>query len=213
MPTRVAVFDNHPVVHRGLTSLLPKHGFIVVCQSTDANQATKKISESSADVVITDPNLPGKDGLAVLESIYESELTVKPLVYSDRDDPTLVARSIVWGANDFVLKTDPIDHLIRGLKNCLLDSSKPQVQSELFQHTKKRMRRQRLPSEENPFGLTHREIQVFTHLGFGLSNQEIALSLGVGVETAKEYVQNVMRKQNFNDRTQAAVAAIRNGLA
>lgn len=213
MPTRVAVFDNHPVVHRGLTSLLPMHGFIVVCQSTDANQAVDKISESSAEVVITDPNLPGRDGLAVLESIHESELTARPLVYSDRDDPTLVARSVVWGAHDFVLKTDPVDHLIRGLKNCLLDPNKPQVQSELFQQTKNRMRRQRLPNDENPFGLTQREIQVFTHLGFGLSNQEIALSLGVGVETAKEYVQNVMRKQNFNDRTQAAVAAIRNGLA
>lgn len=213
MPTRVAVFDKHPVVHRGLTKLLPAHDFIVVCQAADANEAVRQIHESAAQIVITDPNLPGEDGLQVLESVYDSELNVKSVVYSNRDDPTLVAHSIVWGAADFVLKTDPVENLIRSLQNCLLDRDKPPIPSLLFQQIKKRMRWQRFSSEETPLGLTSREVQVLTHLGFGLSNREIALSLGIGVETAKEYVQNIMRKQNFKDRTQAAVAAIRHGLA
>ena len=64
-----------------------------------------------------------------------------------------------------------------------------------------------------PRDLTNRETQVLCHLGFGLSNREIAMSLSISVETVKEHVQNILRKLDSRDRTEAAVWAVRNGLS
>jgi DNA-binding NarL/FixJ family response regulator len=60
--------------------------------------------------------------------------------------------------------------------------------------------------------LTKRESQVLQHVAMGLSNREIGKSLGISVETVKEHVQNILRKLDVNDRTQAAVWALKNGM-
>jgi DNA-binding NarL/FixJ family response regulator len=60
--------------------------------------------------------------------------------------------------------------------------------------------------------ITPRELQVLRHIGYGLSNEEIARSLGISVETVKEHVQNLLRKLKVHDRTAAAVLAVRAGL-
>ena len=68
------------------------------------------------------------------------------------------------------------------------------------------------PNVRDQLNLTPREIQVLRHIGLGLSNKEIASSLGISVETVKEHVQNILRKVGANDRTDAAVRAVRMGL-
>jgi DNA-binding NarL/FixJ family response regulator len=73
------------------------------------------------------------------------------------------------------------------------------------------MQRPRGPRSEET-SLTHREVQVLKHVALGLSNKEIAQSLDISVETVKEHVQNLLRKLGLNDRTQAAVWAVKQGL-
>ncbi|MFT7643628.1 MAG: DNA-binding NarL/FixJ family response regulator, partial [Pirellulaceae bacterium] len=65
---------------------------------------------------------------------------------------------------------------------------------------------------DNDTSLTNREYQVLRHISYGLSNREIGLSLGISIETVKEHVQNILRKVDVSDRTQAAVWAVRRGL-
>ena len=72
------------------------------------------------------------------------------------------------------------------------------------------MKRSRNFDSESP--LTNRETQVLRHVSMGLKNREIGKSLGISVETVKEHVQNILRKLNVNDRTQAAVWAVKGGL-
>ncbi len=72
------------------------------------------------------------------------------------------------------------------------------------------MRRTTSDNVDSP--LTNRESQVLRHVAMGLSNREIGKSLGISVETVKEHVQNILRKLDVNDRTQAAVWALKNGL-
>ncbi len=211
MPVRVSVFDSHPVIQRGLTQLLPAHGFIVVSQSFDGHEAVQQIHKATPDIVLTDSHLPNDPSLKILEAIHQAELTCRSIVYSQTVNPTLVARSVVWGAVDFVVKTEPNQHLIDSLKKSVSDQDS--VPSTTFQDIKNRMRKRNFAEVDNPHSLTQREFQVLVHLGFGLSNREIAMSLKISVETAKEHVQNILRKQDFNDRTQAAVAAVRLGLA
>ena len=77
---------------------------------------------------------------------------------------------------------------------------------------KKSMNSRRERLEKKDFLLTHREYQVLRHIALGLSNKEIAESLGISVETVKEHVQNILRKINATDRTQAAVWAVKEGV-
>ena len=68
------------------------------------------------------------------------------------------------------------------------------------------------PSNPHTEHLTKRELQILSHLALGLSNREISSSLGISLETVKEHVQNVLRKLKANDRTEAAVWALRKGV-
>lgn len=206
---RVSVFDPHPVVHQGLTRLLPRNGFSVVSQATDGRDCLTTISNARSAIAITDVRMPYVDGLQILEQVRTAELPVKMVVYSAHRNPTYVARSIALGASDYVLKSEHLDQLISALSNIASGIDEP---SELFAEIRNRMQVRKIKAA-NPRGLTDRELQVLRHLGYGLSNREIAMSLGISVETVKEHVQNILRKQDVNDRTAAAVWAVRQGLA
>jgi DNA-binding NarL/FixJ family response regulator len=90
------------------------------------------------------------------------------------------------------------------------DGRSPSRTGELCRVANAMKTRQAIDDDDVP--LTPRESQVLRHVALGLSNREIAHSLDIGVETVKEHVQNVLRKIAVNDRTQAAVWAVRKGL-
>ena len=71
--------------------------------------------------------------------------------------------------------------------------------------------KQKNETEDPEYPLTSREMQVLRHVSMGLSNREVGKALEISVETVKEHVQNILRKLNVNDRTQAAVWAVRSG--
>ena len=209
MQTRIAVFDAHPVVHQGLVELLPQHGFIVVSQSHDGRNAVADVRASGAEMVITDVRMPFVDGLKVLEQLSDAGVTCKSIVYTVHNNPTYVARAIALGAVDFVFKYEPETRLIQALKNAVADI--PPAPDTAFSRFRDHMRQRKFERSEQ-HELTDRECQVLRHLGLGLSNREIGRSLGISVETVKEHVQNILRKQDSNDRTQAAVWAVRDGM-
>ena len=113
---RVSVFDPHPVVHQALTLLLPPNGFSVVSQSQDGRGAVSIVREAQADIVITDIRMPTIDGLKVLEALCDAGLKVRSLVFTADSNPTFVARAIAYGAQDYILKTDPQETLGKRLE-------------------------------------------------------------------------------------------------
>ncbi len=209
MQIRVSVFDAQPVVHQGLIELLPQHGFIVASRSLDGRQAVADVRQARADLVITDVRMPYVDGLKLLELLGDADLPCKCVVFTVHNNPTYVARAIALGAVDFVFKSEPEDHLISALRNAA--SGIPPAPESVFGRFREHMRQRKFERSQQ-HELTDRECQVLRHLGLGLSNREIGRSLGISVETVKEHVQNILRKQDSNDRTQAAVWAVRDGL-
>ncbi len=197
-------------MHEGLTHLLPLYGFAVVSLAKHGRDAVKIAKKAQADIVMTDIHLPGSDGLELLEAIHQSSLSVLTLVYSSHGNPTYIARAIAHGAADFVFKTAPVECLIAALQELAEPDSASK--NQLFVEIRHKLTCREI-DHPNPRDLTHREMQVLRHLGFGLSNREIAKSLGISVETVKEHVQNILRKLGCKDRTEAAVRAVREGLS
>ena len=123
-------------------------------------------------------------------------------------NPTNIARASALGCFEFIQKTSPIEKLVTALLSAA--AGQPTPPTSLLSTTKTRMKRIGSGPAESP--LTKRESQVLQHVAMGLSNREIGKSLGISVETVKEHVQNILRKLDVNDRTQAAVWALKNGM-
>ena len=161
-------------------------------------------------VLITETRIGGQDVLKPLEKVMEAHRDLKVIVFSDREDSTHIARAAALGCYEYFPKTISCGRLVAGI--CCAIAGRPAPADSLLKTTRTRVHRRKLSKGGNEdIPLTNREFQVLSHIAVGMSNREIGKSLTISVETVKEHVQNVLKKLEVNDRTQAAVWAIRKG--
>lgn len=209
MGIRVLIADDHEVVRSGLATLMSENDIEVVGQAATGDEAVSLARQTNPDVVLLDIRMPESDGLGALERIHAEMPSTRVVVLSTYDNPTYIARAVALGADDYLLK---------GLSREELISSITAVASGEAGHRSAELRKiagameTRARSDDEEITLTQRETQVLRHLALGLSNREIGRSLNISVETVKEHVQNILRKINCTDRTQAAVWAVKKGL-
>ena len=134
----------------------------------------------------------------------------KVIVLSTFDSPAYVAEAAALGASDYVLKGATRQELIASIA-AAVNGGSPTRTGQMRRGAGAKTTRQTVGSESVP--LTNREMQVLRQLADGATNKEIGRSLSISVETVKEHVQNLLRKIGVADRTQAAVWAVRDGLA
>jgi len=207
---RVLVADDHEIVRHGLKSVFKDSEICIVGEATDAAEAVTLTSEQRPDVVTLDVRLGAGDGLDAIKAIREANPDTRIVMLSSFDSPTYIARAVSAGASDYLLKTASRKDLIEAVTNAA--RGLPPARSGEFRRISRSMANKSLPDDID-VPLTPRETQVLRLVAMGLSNQEIADSLEISIETVKEHVQNLLRKLSVNDRTQAAVWAIRHGLA
>ena len=206
MTIKVVVADDHEVVRSGLANLLKGSDIEIVDEAVDGDEAVEKTVKHHPDVVLMDIRMPNRDGLSALEVIRGKMPEARVVMLSTYDNPTYVARSVALGATDFVLKGSTRQELVDVITRAA--SGDEPLDTSVLRRVKRVMRR-RHEREDDGIPLTNRELQVLRHVALGLSNREIGQSLGISIETVKEHVQNILRKLDVNDRTQAAVWAVR----
>ena len=211
MTISVLVADDHQVVRTGLACLLEDTDIEIVAEAANGEEAVQRTKECNPDVVLMDIRMPESDGLSALEKIRKEYPELPIVMLSTYDNPTYVARSVALGATDYVLKDSGRGALITAIKRAA--SGEPPSEDSILHHVKDTMSRRRDRVDRDEVPLTSRELQVLRHVALGLSNREIGKSLGISIETVKEHVQNILRKIDATDRTQAAVWAIKKGLA
>ena len=200
---RVLIVDDHPVVRQGLVALLSVQDDIAVAgEAGDGPAAISLAGSVSPDVVLLDLKLPGMDGVAVL-----SELAGKyrVLVLTSATGPVWADRALKEGASGVVYKDIDPDALVRAIRsvhdgNVLLAvGAAASLRGGPGGHG------------GSLDALTPREREVLGHIAAGRSNREIAQVLHVSEKTVKAHVSAVLAKLGVQDRTQAAVLAIRHG--
>ncbi len=209
MSIKLLIADDHEVVRSGLATLMADTDIEVVAQATNGDEAVELARQHHPDVVLLDIRMPSTDGLAALERIHAELPQTRVVVLSTYDNPTYIARAVALGADDYLLKGLPKQDLVASIQ--AVAHGQHSERSQELKRIAGAMEK-RGASEEEDVALTQREMQVLRHLALGLSNKEIGRSLSISVETVKEHVQNILRKINCTDRTQAAVWAVRKGM-
>ena len=206
MPAKILIADDHPIVREGILKLVLSAGMEVVGHIDSASKIVESTVNLKPSVLVTEVRLGGQDALKTLEKIESHQCSV--VVFSSYTNPTNIARAASLGCHDFIIKTSPSEDLLAAIQSADAGASTPQT--SLLIQTRTRMRSSSPIENESP--LTNRETQVLRHVSMGLSNREVGKSLGISVETVKEHVQNILRKLDVNDRTQAAVWAVKKAL-
>jgi DNA-binding NarL/FixJ family response regulator len=200
---RVLIVDDHPVVRRGLRVLLEvQDGIEVTGEAGDGPTALKLAAEHEPDVILLDLKLPAMDGLAVLAELNATGGKARVLVLTSVTDPVAAGRAMRQGAAGVLYKDVDPDALVRAIRavhdgHLLLA---PGAADTLLRSG------HQAPGLD---ALTAREREVLAELAQGRSNREIARALHVSEKTVKAHVSSVLAKLGVQDRTQAALFAVR----
>jgi DNA-binding NarL/FixJ family response regulator len=211
MPTPISLLiaDSQEIIRLGLRAMLAGSGTKIVGEATDATSTLTLAKKHKPAVVLLDVAIPAGDPFELVAKLAKSLAGTKCILFTAIDNPTYMARARAVGAAHCLLKDVNQRDLVAAIQN----AAAGQVASG--SGTFGRITSSLAARKKGPLldaGLTPRESQVLSHVAYGLSNDEIAQSLEISVETVKEHVQNMLRKLGVNDRTQAAVWAVKSGM-
>ncbi|MEU9237091.1 response regulator transcription factor [Streptomyces subrutilus] len=207
---RVLVVDDHQVVRRGLRTFLEVQEDIdVVGEASDGEEGIARAEELRPDVILMDIKMPGTDGIEALRRLRALANPARVLIVTSFTEQRTVVPALRAGAAGYVYKDidpDALSGAIRSVHagHVLLQ---PEVAEVLL------AQEEQGASAGRPGSLTDREREVLGLVADGRSNREIARALVLSEKTVKTHVSNILMKLDLSDRTQAALWAVRHGLA
>jgi len=205
-PVRVLIVDDHSIVREGLRTLLSEEAEIeVVGEAANGAEAVKLVATRHPHVVLMDLVMPEVDGIEAIRRIRARKYACEILVLTSFGDDQHVRDAIQAGATGYLLKDVLKADLLRAIHAAARGEPTlhPEAQRVLIRQT----------TAPSPFkDLTERELDVLRLIAQGRSNREIALTLHLTEGTVKGYVSTVLDKLQVDDRTQAALFAVRHQL-
>lgn len=208
---RVLIVDDHAVVREGLRALIGyEPGMVVVGEAADGVAAMFKARELEPDVVLLDLVMPQQDGLETIHQLQDELPDVRILVLTSYAEDDKVFAAIKSGALGYLLKDSAPDDLLKAIREVYRGQSSlhPTIARKLVREMSQPSN---LPPAEDP--LTPREMDVLKLVAKGLGNQEISEELVISVQTVRTHVSNILGKLHVANRTQAALFALREGIA
>jgi DNA-binding NarL/FixJ family response regulator len=211
MPSPISLLIAYPkeLIRAGLRAMLAGAPVKILGEACDAASTLSLAKKHKPAVVLLDAAIPGGDSFELVGKLTKLLPTTKVVMLSALDNPTYMARARAVGAANFLLMGFAQKELVAAIESAAAGKAATGPGPFTKIAASMQPRDARAASDS---GLTPRESQVLSHVALGLSNQEIAQSLEISVETVKEHVQNLLRKLAVNDRTQAAVWAVKSGV-
>ena len=211
---RLIIVDDHEIVRHGLRSFLDLLDDIdVVGEGSNGHDAVALARDTMPDVILLDLIMPEMDGVEATRQIRKENPDAKIVILSSYSNEDKVMPALEAGATGYLLKDMAPDDLATAIRETYRGQT--QLHPEI---TRQLMAKLQNPGE-SPSGpaaldtLTDREIDVLKLIARGLSNDEIAFELHISSLTVKTHVSNLLGKLDLADRTQAAIYAIRHGVA
>lgn len=209
---KVFVADDHAIVRKGLESLIATQPDMLFWGSAETGEAAiEGVLEARPDVVLLDIQMPRLDGVKAATEIKKCAPDVKILILTSFSDEQIVFAAIKAGAQGYLLKSSSPQELLQAIRDVFEGQTPlhPEIAQKVLQEIEK-------PPENDDITvdpLTTREIEILILVARGLSNQEIADELVISERTARTHLSNILAKLHLANRTQAALYALKEGLA
>lgn len=213
--TKVLIADDHGIVREGLRTVLEQEDFNVVGEATTGREAVELAAQLQPDVILLDIRMPGLDGLQALSQIKAAHPHISVIMLTTYANPGYLARAVNAGAAGYLSKEIDPERIPVAVKAAA--KGEHLLDRDLLRATLSKIS-DNLPVESEPNllpapSLSNREEEVLRLIVAGLSNEAIAETLTISLPTVKTHVRHIFEKLGVSDRTQAAVWAVRHGLA
>lgn len=212
-PIRVMIVDDHAMVRQGLRTFLSLNPQIeVVGEASNGAEGVALAADVAPDIVLMDLVMPELDGIGATQQITALPSPPKVLVLTSFIEDEKVFPALEAGAQGYLLKDVEPDDLVKAILSAHEGEAQlhPKVTQKLM---KVAVRPKRATTETLPHeALTQREFEVLILIAEGLNNKNIGKKLHISLKTVKTHVSNILAKLDLDDRTQAAIYAIKNNL-
>ncbi len=217
---RLMIVDDHPLFRAGLRRVLEMEDDLSIeCEAADGEEALAKARELTPQVILMDINLPKMNGLQVTRELTAARDDIAVIVLTAYHDDEQMLHALRAGASAYFPKDVESQELVRAVREAAKSNyvvndavlAKPQVAAWLLGQ----FEQMAVTGDESPEytfqPLSSREMEILKCITRGQSNKEIAKLLGISRQTVKNHMTSILRKLAVNDRTQAAVYALRRG--
>ncbi|HEY9659139.1 MAG TPA: response regulator transcription factor [Allocoleopsis sp.] len=200
---RVLVVDDHPVVRQGLIGMLEKApDIVIVGQGRNGHEAIAVFQQQQPDVTLMDLRMPEMGGVEAITAICNEFCNAQIIVLTTYDSDEEIYRGLRAGAKGYLLKDSEPEELLTAIRT--VSRGQQYIPSNV---AAKLVQRMTAPE------LSDRELDVLRLVGQGMSNQEISTALNISESTVKTHINRILSKLNVKDRTQAAIIALKRGIA
>jgi DNA-binding NarL/FixJ family response regulator len=217
-PVTVVLVDDEQLIRSAMAHALAADGLHLVGEAANAPEAIEMVVDLRPDVVLMDIKVPGSNGVTTIEALSLLAPASRMLILT-RTEQNRVVEAIVAGASGYILKSARSDAIVAAVKATAAGESviSPQIAGKLLQ----RIRDLGIPitgDEGNTASairaaLTTRELEIFTRLASGRSNNNIAHELKLSTNTVSNHIASILAKLHLENRIQLAVQAVRSGLS
>lgn len=210
MSVKIMIADDHVLIREGIRQLLEFDGDIeIVAEANDGLECLALLNHILPDVLLLDINMPKANGIEVLKTIKEKNISVKVLILTVHNEVDYLIRAVDIGVDGYILKNYGSAELKKAIMSIINGES--YIQPDLIPALNSR-----LVSRNDCMGkielLTRRELEVLIFVATGMFNKEIAEKMSISERTVKNHISSIFKKIDVADRTQAAVFAIKNNI-
>jgi DNA-binding NarL/FixJ family response regulator len=209
---RILLADDHALFRQGLRSLLEAESeFRVIGEAKDGREALRHALEARPDIILMDIQMPGLDGVQATQEILREWPQAKVIMLTMYRQDAYVFEAVKTGARGYLLKDADAKELLEAIRRVqagevLLDA---EMAEQIIQDFKSKHESTPKPHAE----LSEREVQILKLVAQGYTNLEIASELSLSEKTVRNRLSDIFQKLHLNNRTQAALYALREGLA
>ena len=216
---QVLIVDDHPVFRDGLRNILATaDDLVVVGEAEDGAEALNVAQTLQPDVIVMDINIPVLNGMQATRQIKSAHPDINVIMLTAYDDDEQIYHAIRSGASAYYAKDISPDFLVEAIRHVsqgkFVVGEQLMNQKEIEQWLAKAYERfggLLIDVDDKFMPLSPREMEILKLITRGLSNKEIAYTLGISHQTVKNHMTSILRKLDVEDRTQAAVFALRRG--
>jgi DNA-binding NarL/FixJ family response regulator len=218
-PISVLIVDDHPLFLQGLRKVLgAERDIVIVGAATDGEQALQMAQTLIPDVVLLDINLPSMNGMQVARQLKADLPSVAVIMLTAYHDENQVFHAVRAGASAYYPKDVTVDKLVSAIREVseghyVIEEnvlSKPELAAWITERFEE-IGAFWDGAEEMFMPLSDREMEILQLITRGMSNRRVAVELGISYQTVKNHMTSILRKLAVNDRTQAALYALRKG--